>query len=366
VRLLLSETWSSHIYAEPFYQRLKELGVEAHAFKEAPFFRADGVPWPARLPISFLRRAQERYRAGPALNEMNAALIRTAEQIRPDAVFLFRGDNIFPDTVRHLRAVGRHVLGWNNDDPFSARAPRYRWRNFVRAIPLYDRLWAYRHSNAAEFHARGCKRTGVLRSFYLRELNYPIDDTAASPYRAQVSFIGHWEDDGRERFVERLLREPGIDFRLWGTLWERSRLSRRLKRKFGPIQPLLREDYNLAINSADISLVFLSKLNNDTYTRRCFEIPITGTMMLSQYTADLATMFREGEEAEFFRTEDEMVDKIRYYLRHDDARRKLGQAGQRRVLRDGHEALDRARTVLDTLRDDLASLTLGGSPATRC
>ncbi len=345
VKILLSEEWHSHIYAEPFFQRFQELGVEAHAFKEARYFSPGklGSLWP---------RVQRRLGAGPAFARLNADLLRTAEHLHPDAVFLFRGDAILPETLQGLRAQGAQVVGWNNDDPFSELAPTRRWVHFVRGIPSYDRLWGYRLSNVEEFRRRGCPRVGLLRSFYLRELNFPVSDPIASPFLSQVAFVGHWEDDGRDVFVEALLREPALDFKVWGTLWERSRLARELARRFGAIRPVLSEAYNLALNGAAIALVFLSRLNHDTYTRRCFEIPATGTLMLSQYTPDLATLFEEGVEAEFFRGPEELLDKVRFYTRHDDARRKIGMAGRVRLLRDGHEALDRARQVLDAMRQD--------------
>ena len=137
-------------------------------------------------------------------------------------------------------------------------------------------------------------------------MNFPIADTSQSPYRAQVSFIGHWEDDGRDQKIAALLEEPGLNVRLWGTLWEKSALYPELRKRLGLIQPLYQEAYNLAINSAEIALAFFSKLNNDTYTRRCFEIPVTGTMLLSEFTDDIAALFKEGVEAEFFRSSAEL------------------------------------------------------------
>ncbi len=382
MKILLSEEWHSHIFAEPFFQRFRELGVDSHAFQEAPYFggdayfRGDGRKGStasyfrgdgrkggfggdgrrrstARMG-SLLGRVQRRLGFGPAFQRLNADLLRTVERLRPEVVFLFRGDAILPETLQGLRSLGAQVVGWNNDDPFSEHAHARRWRHFVNGIPGYDRLWGYRMSNVEEFRRRGCPRVGLLRSFYLRELNFPVSDPIADSLRSQVAFLGHWEDDGREDFIEALLREPGLDFKLWGTLWERSRLARELAKRFGRIRPVYREDYNLAINGAGIGLVFLSRLNHDTYTRRCFEIPITGTLMLSEYTPDLASLFEEGVEAEFFRGPGELLDKVRFYVRNDEARRRVGLAGRARVLRDGHEALDRAKQVLVAMQADLA------------
>jgi hypothetical protein len=354
MRVLLSEEWYSHIYAEPFYQRFREMGIEAHAFKEATYFSGNRNDQSAIKTGSLWGRVQRKIRRGPAFTKLNADLLAEVDRLRPDVVFLFRGNNILPETLERMRGKGVLVVGWNNDDPFSPRASRGLWTNFVDGIPSYDRLWGYRAANVEEYRRRGCRRVGLLRSFYLRELNHPVDDVSQSPFRAQVSFIGHWEDDGRDAWVEALLREPGLDFKLWGTRWQQSPLRRDLERRFGPIRPLLKSDYNLAINSAAVSLAFLSKLNSDTYTRRNFEIPITGTLMLSEFTADLATLFQEGQEAEFFRGTGELMDKVRFYVRHFEARRAIGQAGRARVMADGHEALDRARVVVETWARDLA------------
>jgi len=49
-------------------------------------------------------------------------------------------------------------------------------------------------------------------------------------------------------------------------LWENSKYYELFKSKIGEIKPLYGEDYNKTINKAKIALVFLSKINNDTYT----------------------------------------------------------------------------------------------------
>jgi spore maturation protein CgeB len=102
----------------------------------------------------------------------------------------------------------------------------------------------------------------------------------------------------------------------------------------------------MAISGAKIALCFLSKLNEDTYTTRNFQIPAMRTFMLSEYTPDLASLFEEGKEAEFFRSQDELLDKIRYYLQHDSEREEIAHNGHKRLLADGHDVVSRARQVV--------------------
>ena len=77
--------------------------------------------------------------------------------------------------------------------------------------------------------------------------------------------------------------------------------------------------------------------------------------MLCQYTDDMNSLFREGIEAEYFRSPAELLEKAKYYLRHESARRRIAEAGHRRVHTDGHDVRDRARFLLDCLSDDLSS-----------
>ena len=158
----------THLYGEPFHRRLRELGVEAVAFREGAYFGAR-----SNQILSLSARAQRKYRLGPSVDRLNSDLVKAARSLAVHAVFVFHGDLTYPATLRHLTEQGVYTICWQNDDPFG-RHPWYVFRHFKRAIPHYDRLFAYRHKNVSQFRARGCRRVELLRSFYIRELNYPV------------------------------------------------------------------------------------------------------------------------------------------------------------------------------------------------
>ena len=97
-------------------------------------------------------------------------------------------------------------------------------------------------------------------------------------------------------------------------------------------------------------MCFLSKLNRDTYTRRCFEIPACGKVMLAERTDDLVQFFKEDEEACFFSTTEELVRKAQWLIDNPDIRERIAQAGLRRVWADGHDAETRANMFLEPIR----------------
>lgn len=52
---------------------------------------------------------------------------------------------------------------------------------------------------------------------------------------------------------------------------------------------------------------------------RCFEIPMSGGIQLVSRTDEIASYFSENEEAIYYESEDEMIDKCKFYLRPDNS-----------------------------------------------
>jgi spore maturation protein CgeB len=111
---------------------------------------------------------------------------------------------------------------------------------------------------------------------------------------------------------------------------------------------LLGLDYARALNSFDINLCFLRKLNRDLQTTRSVEIPACGAFMLAERTDEHLALFEEGVEAEFFGSDDEMIDKTRYYLAHAEARRRIAAAGLERCRRGRYSYHERLLDMLTT------------------
>ena len=163
-----------------------------------------------------------------------------------------------------------------------------------------------------------------------------------------VVFAGHYEKDGRLECLEALAGKHRLN--LFGGGWNRASISEQSTlRSSLPVHVLLGSEYRLALSGAKIALCFLSTLNKDTYTRRNFEIPAMETFMLSQYTEDLAGLYQEGVEAEFFRSKEELLDKTDFYLKNESSRTRIAHAGFERLKRDGHDVTSRMKSFLAQL-----------------
>ena len=136
--------------------------------------------------------------------------------------------------------------------------------------------------------------------------------------------------------------------KIWGNHWERS------KANLGPglmRRSVLGVEYAKAIQTAAITLAPLVErmsdaVRGDLVTARTFEIPAAGGFMLHERNDEVAQYFEEGRECAMFGDEDELADKVRFYLYHRGERDRIAAAGQARCLSSSYSVDDRAAAVI--------------------
>jgi spore maturation protein CgeB len=353
MRILLAGNWRYPVYEDACCRALVRHGVDVIPFRWQGYFSG----WYGRV--------QERAQfLGPAVRSMNQDLLQAAVELKPDVVWVWRGTQVLGSTVEEIRSrTGAKIVSYNNDDPFGPGLMgvwrgKSLWRTFIKAIPSYDIQLVYRQVNVPEMLQAGANAVYVLPSYYVPEFHYPLNLSTEDMrrYKCEIVFAGHYEDDGRVDCLRKLV-DGGISVRLYGanrgaTGWTQRALGP-LAEYFSEVVQLTGIDYTKAIVGADMALCFLSRMNRDTYTRRCFEIPACGTVLLSERTADLQAMYAENKEAAFFSDAGELLERT-LELRSDHQRRKqIAVAGRQRAEASGYSVDSRMRQLLDILSSNL-------------
>lgn len=343
MKVLIVGDWHSELHEEAVYGALIKLGHEPLRFAWCQYFQPVGLAGKLGMP---LLKAQNKYMIGPLVDRLNRDLAKKVEFEQPDMIFVYRGTHVYAETLRTMRIVAPRAIlvGYNNDDPFSPQYPKWKWRHFLAGVPEYDLVLAYRLHNIEEFKAAGAKRVELLRSWYIPERNYPLELTSEEQeeYGCDVVFIGHYEDDGRLEYLEEIvkrgwhLRIFGPDYE-WNAILQKSHYLNHL----APVRLVWGQEYNKALCGSRIALCFFSKLNRDSYTRRCFEIPATATVLVSMYSDDLAMLFNDNEEVVLFKSVVEMNEKVSWLFSEPSRVESIALAGRRRLLKDGHDIQSR-------------------------
>ena len=355
-RILLVGDYSWPWYQEICATALEHNGCEVERFGWFDDFRYWREGHSEPFYHSFWHRIQYRLHTGPTVWRVYRRLVRRAVSFQPNVVWFYNVQLISPRVVKALKKSLPETIfaQYANDNPFSTSAKPGLWRHFLKSITLFDMHFVFRYSDIVSYQHYGSASIYLLRSYFIPEENYPVPEkNVPSHFKCDVVFAGHYEDDGRVEMLEAIC-EAGYRLNLFGGGWNAALSKLRpgspLRTKY-PIKPVTKANYRYAICGAKVALCFLSSLNQDTYTTRSFEIPAMKVAMLSQYTDDLATLYVPDSEAVFFRSRQELLEKLARLLDDNSWRQSVADAGYAKVYAAGHDVDSRMKTWLANIQE---------------
>ncbi len=300
---------------------------------------------------SLFHRIQYRYHFGPIIWKIEKKLLIQSKSFNPDIVWFYNVKLISPRVLVKLRKELPCTIfaQYSNDNPFSIAAKSGIWKNYLNSVRLFDIHFAYRAQNLGDYRNCGSEKAFLLRSYFIPKLDFPVpENEIPEKFKCDVVFAGHYEDDGRIEILESICK-AGYKLNLFGGAWNEA--YSKLKPNspllnFFPISPVTNEEYRYAICGSKVALCLLSTLNRDTYTRRNFQIPAMKTVMLSQYTEDLVSLFKPDVEAVFFKNKIELLDKLHLLISDEKLRSVIAEKGFIRVFESGHDVESRMNVWL--------------------
>jgi spore maturation protein CgeB len=325
-------------------------------------------PW---IRASWMKRQiQRRLQRGSAVDEVNDSVLRAADVFSPDMVWAEKQEFLRPETMAALRAKGARLVHFTPDPYFSVDWKRTRLMD--DAMAAFDVL-VYCKSYERDAYAALGQPLVYMPLGYCDEVHRPVPSHDAR-WTCAVGFLGGWEPR-RERLLHAIAAAGG-DLKIFGGYWDflhdgkwSPRRAIILKQLAGQDHfefhrddllsaahqggEVYGDDYARALTGAAIGLGFLRRVCPDQHTTRTFEIPACGSMLLADRTAEHQAFFEEGQEAEYFDTAEELVDKVRFYTRNDDARRRIAQAGRERAVDSRYAYIHRLGEALADVAEKL-------------
>lgn len=166
------------------------------------------------------------------------------------------------------------------------------------------------------------KRDGVSNPIWLPHAfepqAYPKFDLLTKKF--DVCFVGHVNTRNREDALDRVFRE-------FPNFYYGQQLFDAAARKY-----------------AESKVCFNISMEDDLIMR-VFEVMGTGSFLLTNWVPTIEDVFEDGKHLVLYRSLDEAVDKIKYYLKHDDEREAIAQSGYNEVITK-HKIQDRVDVIL--------------------
>lgn len=215
---------------------------------------------------------------------------------------------ILESTFETIRESGSIVVGYFFDD-------QSRFDNYSKYwIPYLDYIVTVDEESSAIKYSK----FGVNAIYKTCGVSPDIYHKKEIPDRFDISFVGS-NIGNREENIKKLI-DAGIKVSAFGKGWNSGYVS------FDEMIDIF--------NSSKINLNFVSDGtgNNNTQIKgRIFEISMCGGFLLTEYANGLEKYFELDKEIVCFHTIAEAIDKARYYLENESERRKIAEAGWKKV-----------------------------------
>ena len=293
------------------------------------------------------RRLLRRASPHQAFRQSNARLIDEVAAFQPSVVWVFKGMEIYPGTLRALRESGITLANYNPDHPFNFFSRGSGNDNIRRSIPEYHLHITYSHKIATELRER---YPGV------RVAVIPFGHDVSDDVFARISdedeilracFVGA-PDVQRCRTILRLA-QSGIPMDVYGPGWKRFLKSSASIR----IHPAVRgEDMLRTLRRYRVQLNFFRPHNIDSHNMRTFEVPACAGIMLGNDSVEHRAFFESGREAFFFADEGEMIDLARQILAMPkDKADRIRLAARERSVESGYSYRHRAKAAISAIAE---------------
>ncbi|MGQ1787099.1 CgeB family protein [Saccharicrinis sp. GN24d3] len=312
---------------------LGDRGVTFHIINtHIPFFQTHRI-W---------RSLGFRYKGGPLISKVNKYVLNqlsnsTTQQF--NLIWVDKAIFLTPQTTQYLKSLTDKLVHFTPDMAFYGNQSVL----FNKNIKLYDYLITTKTAEVKEY-------TKYIENDQLIVTTQGFDKSLHQPVipfnekKASVAFIGLCEPS-REEMLQMLI-DHQIKIKLAGKGWsafvEKNKNSTYLN-YVG--EGLFSKDYTRFISSAYFSIGMLSKNFPELHTTRTFEIPACGTALITERNEETISFFTE-EEAIFYDSAEEMIEKIKYYQNHLDELEVRTHKGTERVHKDGRDYESILRSVL--------------------
>ncbi|HEY0829488.1 MAG TPA: glycosyltransferase, partial [Bacilli bacterium] len=260
-----------------------------------------------------------------------------AAEFQPDLVVVLNGLNFSVEHVGAIRAMGIKTAIWFVDDPY--------YTDWTESIaPHYDYVFTLELSCVAFYQELGCQLVHYLPLGVNPGLFYPKrSDTS---FHREICFIGVAYVNRVQLFDQVAAFLAKKELLISGWWWDRLSHYSLLAKQIQLGTWLSSEETASYYNGGRIVLNNHRSHDDESYNKnsrklpalsvnpRTFEIAGCGAFQLTDIRQDLGSYYVPGQEIATYSSAEELMDKISYYLDHEDERREIALAGLYRTMKD--------------------------------
>lgn len=293
-----------------------------------------------------LRVIGEKY----GVDVMNKRLIEAVDQLTPDIVIIIKGLGIKPETVKEIkkRQPKMHVAGWIFDVTLGGVMVSDS-EPYITLIKEFDTFYTIDNDAVPELKKLGVNALWVPEGCDIKmHSEQVINSVQERKYGADVVFLGAVGSihPNREKFLKRLYDE-GINFKIYGDVYYPEGKDPEWIQNTHTGYSAVNDMHSIVVQSSKIVIGLDGwPHRSKSWSARLYRTMCAGGFYLTTHTKDIETCFEIGKHLDTFKDEDEMVEKVLYWLQNDEKREQVAETGCK-LVQDKYKFKDAVEVIVN-------------------
>ena len=248
-------------------------------------------------------------------NQIDRKLLKKFNRFKPDLIFLTKCRRLKLETLEQITSrAPKSVMSY-----VDVNVPPLK--QVLEQAKLVDYFLLTNRGQLETYESLGVKKACFWPQACDPEIHYPVKNHRRK-WRCQVAFVGRcYGTDLRFSILDAISKR--FEVKIWGKNWQpwKDRL---------PIQgrKIIRRDYPKVCSAAKIMLNVNAVSDIDLcFSNRIWFTLGCGGFLLTHYVPNLEEMFENHKHLVWFRSVDECLELVDYYLKHEREREKIAQQG---------------------------------------
>jgi spore maturation protein CgeB len=276
--------------------------------------------------------------------KINKNLIEKVNSFKPDIVWVFKGTEIAPETLKHIKQVSNtKLVNYNPDHPFIRVFYSSGGKNVEECVPFYDLHFCY--------SADLCKEITTKFNIPTIQLPFGFELSEAHFLRAsaekeivKAAFVGNPDKD-RTHLISTLAAN-NIPIDVYGYDWHKWLKPTPFVQIFDGI---IKEDFWKTLRKYRLQLNVFRPHNINSHNMRSFEIPSVGGIQLAPDSEEHRAFFTPQKDIFLYSSTNDMIIQAKYLLSlPKDAADLIRQSAHTHSIECGYAYEQRAKTVFQT------------------
>lgn len=298
---------------------------------------------------STFNKIKHRLHVSHIYAKLNRLILEKVKDERPDVVWVFKGMEVYPNTLRAIRECGVFLVNFNPDHPYHFTGYGSGNRNIVTGLREYDLHFCYAKS-VMERIAHETKIVVKRLPFGYAVSDGDFQKIESVNENLRACFIGFC--DAARLAVVRELSSTCIPIDVYGTGWSGKLQESEMLRINGPVY---NEEYWRKLRSYRVQINMLRPHNAGNHNMRTFEVPAVGGILLTARSYEQSEFFEVGREIFDFGSFSELASNASELLSLSaESSSAIRLRARKRSVDSEYSYVERAKFVHDVLTDALA------------